>query len=256
MNIQYYQTQENETNMAYISLPFVNSDDVADHLKKKNYTLIPSLFNSRQLDSNDWDQFKKSWDNLFLDNFMKDGGKYRYRRYSVFTWRSQLRRLIIEEKQPHYQSLDYNQLNGNIDRYFELFDDLTISNPIFNNIMTFCLLVLSHLHKNQDWHIEAHQHRIVVQDGQIGLPTPEGIHQDGRDYVMIMFIGKKSIKGGKTTLYDINKNPLLNFTLKNSSETILLNDTKMMHGVSPIKLERNSIKGTRDILVITFQKKI
>jgi hypothetical protein len=236
-------------------LPFLKSDDIAYQLKKKYYALIPALFNSSKLASKDWNQFKKSWDNLWLDTFMRDGGKYRYRRYSVFTWRSQFNKLIIEEKQPHYQSLDYNHLNGDIDRHFELFEDLTISNPIFNNIMTFCLLVLSNIHKNQDWHIEAHQHRIVAQHGQIGLPTPEGIHQDGRDYVMIMFIGKKGIKGGKTTIYDNNQKPLLNLTLKNPSETILLNDRQMMHGVSPIKLCRNSFEGTRDVLVITFQKK-
>ncbi len=89
----------------------------------------------------------------------------------------------------------------------------------------------------------------------MGLPTPEGLHRDGRDYVMMMFMGKEGIKGGETTIYDLNRKPLLSRTLEHPSETILVNDEKVMHGVSPIEPAKKLITGKRDILVITFLKK-
>lgn len=253
--MQYYQTDTTINKRPYIRLPFVKALDVAFELEEDNYSVIPSLLNSNELDSSEWREFQDSWNNLCQDTFMKDKGKYRYRRYSVFTWRSKHKKLIIEAKQPHYQTLDYNPLNGGIQRDFEPFEDTTISNPLFNHIMGFCILTLDQIHKDQDWHIEAHQFRIVTKPGETGLPTPEGIHRDGRDYVMMMFIGKEGIKGGETTIYDINKMPLLSRTLKHPSETVLVSDEKVMHGVSPIEPSKQSRAGIRDMLVITFYKK-
>ena len=186
---------------------------------------------------------------------MNDNGEYRYRRYSVFTWNSHLRRLVIEEKQPHYQTIGYNSLNGDIERDFELFEESTIHNNIFNNIMSFCITVLDQIHRDEDWHIEAHQYRIVARNLEKGLPTPEGIHRDGRDYVMMMFIGKEKIKGGETTIYDLNNSPLFSCTLKHPSETIFVNDDMVMHGVSPIEPSNELLIGKRDMLIITFIKK-
>ena len=53
---------------------------------------------------------------------MADGGRYRKRRFAVFGGE---RRAAIVRKphQPHYQSRDYNTLNGGIERWFEPMTD-------------------------------------------------------------------------------------------------------------------------------------
>ncbi len=205
--------------------------------------------------SQEWEQFCNSWDHLCLDAFMKDNGKYRYRRYSVFTWQAQSKQLVIEPKQPHYQTVDYNHLNGGVQREYETFENSVVFSPIFNRIMSFNISVLNTLHPNQDWHIEAHQFRILTSPDMKGLPTPEGIHRDGRNYVMMMFIDKKNITGGETTIYDLSKKPLLTHTLGIPSETVFVNDEMVMHGVSPIKANDSTHPASRDMLVVTFFKK-
>jgi len=53
----------------------------------------------------DWEQFAGSWNQLELDTYMADGGRYRRRRHAIFAARpgSSIER---QAHQPHYQTLD------------------------------------------------------------------------------------------------------------------------------------------------------
>ncbi len=65
----------------------------------------------------EWDAFAASWDDLGLDTYMADGGRYRRRRHAVFSATAGgIERL---EHRPHYQSRDYNALNGGVARWFD-----------------------------------------------------------------------------------------------------------------------------------------
>src|SRR4051794_41558088 len=65
----------------------------------------------------DWDAFAASWNDLGPDTYMADGGRYRKRRHAVFSaGRDGVGR---RPAQPHYQSRDYNALNGGIERWLE-----------------------------------------------------------------------------------------------------------------------------------------
>src|SRR6185312_3597527 len=61
----------------------------------------------------DWDGFAASWDDLGVDTYMADGGRYRRRRFAVF--RATPEGVARKPHQPHYQSRDYNPLNGDIE---------------------------------------------------------------------------------------------------------------------------------------------
>src|SRR5262245_33278088 len=63
-------------------------------------------------------KFVESWNNLALDTYMADGGRYRRRRHAVFTTAPN-RPIELAVHQPHYQALDYNPLNGGVARWFE-----------------------------------------------------------------------------------------------------------------------------------------
>src|SRR5579871_3664331 len=65
----------------------------------------------------DWRAFAASWDDLGLDTYMADGGRYRKRRHAAF--RAGPDGISRKPHQPHYQSRDYNALNGGIARWFE-----------------------------------------------------------------------------------------------------------------------------------------
>src|SRR5215472_12647037 len=65
----------------------------------------------------DWEQFAASWDDMPVDTYMADGGRYRRRRHAVYAVRAD-GAVLREAHQPHYQSRDYNTLHGGIERWF------------------------------------------------------------------------------------------------------------------------------------------
>lgn len=198
-----------------------------------------------------WDAFQRSWNNLYLDNYMGDGGTYRLRRYSVFFWDNKHQQLKLKPHEPHYQSIAYNTLNGGIARHYQPFEPCIIENKCFNDTMMFALDVINKLESGVSWHIEAHQFRILA-DSKLSQPTPEGIHCDGRDYIIMMLINRQNVLGGTSTIYDQNKNLLTEITLEHAGETIMVCDNRTMHDVSSIIADNPDITGYRDMLVITF----
>ena len=50
------------------------------------------------------------------------------------------------------------------------------------------------------WQIEAHQFRIEALPGQPGQPTPEGVHRDGVDYVLVLLVRRCNINSGTTMI--------------------------------------------------------
>src|SRR6185437_16215333 len=65
----------------------------------------------------DWPAFAESWNDLGLDTYMADGGRYRRRRHAAFAVSAD--GAARKPHQPHYQSRDYNPLNGGLARWFE-----------------------------------------------------------------------------------------------------------------------------------------
>ncbi len=105
------------------------------------------------------------------------------------------------------------------------------------------------------WHVEVHQFRTMASKEHYGKPTPEGIHCDGRDYVFITIVRRHNISGGITHLYSTDRKRIKRLELKNFSESIFLDDTKMMHKVSLIKPVSSEKTAYCDMLVIALRKK-
>src|SRR3546814_11057592 len=51
------------------------------------------------------------------------------------------------------------------------------------------------------WHVEVHQFRIEAALAEAGQPTPEGVHRDGVDYVMVLLVRRENIASGTTTIH-------------------------------------------------------
>jgi hypothetical protein len=89
---------------------------IADHLRARGFAWAPAEQFNALLSSppNDWQTFASSWNNLSVDTYMADGGRYRRRRFAAFAVSAQS--IARKPHQPHYQSRDYNPLNGGIER--------------------------------------------------------------------------------------------------------------------------------------------
>ena len=94
---------------------------IGDDIKQVGYAFQPSMQMAeamRGLQSmTDWEHFAASWNDLSLDRYMADGGRYRRRRFAAFGMTAD--DLQRKSHQPHYQSRDYNPLNGDIERWFQ-----------------------------------------------------------------------------------------------------------------------------------------
>ena len=69
----------------------------------------------------DWVAFAASWDDLALDTYLADYGRYRRRRHAVFRVtraRTGAAAIARAAHQPHFQSREYNALQGGIERWF------------------------------------------------------------------------------------------------------------------------------------------
>jgi hypothetical protein len=105
------------------------------------------------------------------------------------------------------------------------------------------------------WHVEAHQFRIEARSGMAGHPTPEGVHRDGVDFVLVLLVSRENISSGTTTVCDLKRQPLGSFTLTEPFDAALVDDNRVAHGVSPVVPLDPSQPAHRDVLVVTFRNR-
>ena len=199
--------------------------------------------------------FLDSWNRLEQDQYMADGGRYRKRRHATYAINGAGQRAQLMPYQPHYQTVDYNPLNGGVARYFApILDDLHQSITLAA-LLEFGNRVFSQISANLQWHIELHQFRIEARDGKMGKPTPEGAHRDGVDFVIVVMVKRVNIDSGATTIFDLDNRLVGEFMLRDSFDMVLVNDRKLYHGVTPITQIDPDAEAYRDVLVITFKAK-
>ncbi len=77
-------------------------------------------------------------------------------------------RSVAAAHQPHYQSRDYNPLNGGIARWFEPVLPEIGAGASMTTILATCRALFERLPPARAWHIEVHQFRIEARSGRSG----------------------------------------------------------------------------------------
>ena len=203
--------------------------------------------------SEDWHAFAESWNDLGLDTYMADGGRYRRRRHAAFSaGPGGIARLPAR---PHYQSRDYNLLNGGVERWFQPVTEAVERMPAFAAILRTCQRVFDALSPGvSEWEVEVHQFRIEAQPGLVGRPTPEGMHRDGVDWVLVLMVRRENVASGETTIHDEGRHLLGSFTLTRPMDAAWVDDRRVLHGVTPVEPRDPAGAAFRDVLVVTFKK--
>ncbi len=200
----------------------------------------------------DWADFAASWNDLAVDIYMADQGRYRRRRHGVYT--ADAARLQREPAQPHYQALEYNTLNGGIARWFEPIAPRWDEGSSLPTILSYCQRLFGALAPDvAGWQVEVHQFRIEARAGEHGLPTPEGVHRDGVDYVLVLLVARRNIASGTTTIHRPDGALLGRFTLAAPFDAALVDDARVCHGVTPVEAVDAAVPAYRDVLVVTFR---
>ncbi len=230
--------------------------DLRNHIETKSHVFAPGAVMQSLLPPDfaaGWPSFAASWNELGPDRFMADGGRYRKRRHAVFSLSEGT--FTRAPHQPHYQSRDYNMLNGGVQRWFDPLTPETASNPAFTALLNLCRdIFLTGPDLTTDWHIEIHQFRIEPAPDETGQPTPEGMHRDGVDWVAVILIDRLNVGEGVTAICGPGRQPLGTFTLTDPLDTVFLDDHRVLHGVTPIHRLDPAKAGHRDVLVVTFAR--
>lgn len=234
------------------------ANSVARQIRNEGFAVLPgsALGGALPLDaaSPDWTEFANSWNHLCLDTYMGDGGRYRQRRYASFRAIND-QPIRSNEYQPHHQELLHNPLNGGVDRWFTPMQKDIIEAPLWTALLQFARLTFELCDPSTaKWFIEAHQFRITAHPDQRGLPTPEGQHRDGVDYVFMMLIRRQNIAGGATTLTRGNGDKFFEFNLLQPGDSIFLDDARLLHSVSAVSVAECGLPAFRDMLVVTFTR--
>jgi hypothetical protein len=201
----------------------------------------------------DWDAFAASWNDLVLDPHLPEGHRYRRRRYATLSARAGETQFTVEPHQPHFQHLEYNPLVGGIERWFEPVKPQVLASDTFRHVMAFTLGLYGPLRPRTDWHVEVHQFRIEARPESAGQPTPEGVHRDGVDYVLVLLVARTNIESGTTTVHAMDGTQLGSFTLATPLDAALVDDARVKHGVTPVRPLDPAKPACRDVLVVTLR---
>ncbi|HZP64712.1 MAG TPA: 2OG-Fe dioxygenase family protein [Rudaea sp.] len=202
----------------------------------------------------DWTEFAESWNELAVDTYLADHGRYRRRRHAVYS-AGRDGNLSREPQQPHYQGLEYNKLYGGIERWFEPIEPHIADGASMRTILGFCVALFGMLSADvARWHVEVHQFRIEARPGEPGQPTPEGMHRDGVDYVLVLLVARVNIASGTTTIHAPDGTPLGSFTLERAFDSALVDDARVFHGVTAVEPIDPEQPAYRDVLVVTFRR--
>jgi hypothetical protein len=225
-----------------------------DAIARQGYALLPAAAMRPLLGPPDaladWPRFAASWDDLPLDTHLPEGHRYRRRRHATLEARAGATTFTQAPHQPHYQSLDYNPLVGGIERWFEPIEQPVTAAPVWGQLIASLGVLFARVRAAERWYIEAHQFRIDTANG-IGRPTPEGAHRDGVDFVAVILVGRRNLRGGETRVFDAHGSSGVRFTMEEPWSALLMDDERVIHETTPIQPEGGV--GARDTLVLTYR---
>jgi len=204
----------------------------------------------------DWDALAASFDRLALDGYMADGGRYRRRRHAVLTCDASSDAPVPAPHRPHFQAVDYNPLNGGVERWYEPVEPALLAGPSLQAVLSFGARFFRRLRPGAAWTVELHQFRIEASAGAPGQPTPEGLHRDGVDCVLVALVRRVNVRSGTTSVHagaGPAKGALLgSFTLTDPLDAALVDDARVLHGVTAVEPVDPALPAFRDVLVATY----
>jgi hypothetical protein len=201
-----------------------------------------------------WDRLIRDWEHLELDRYLQAGATFRRRRYGRYFWSPVADDLRLLPHDSYFQPSAENTYAGGIERNFAPLLPGTSDNPFLTALVrcTFACLPISEEQRGRTWEVRIHQIRIVASSKEPGLPAPEGIHQDGTDFLTLHLVRRQGVVGGTTTIYDVDRKPIWSGTMRRALDSLILEDRRILHGVTPVDAVDERTTGIRDMLGVDF----
>jgi hypothetical protein len=201
-----------------------------------------------------WERLCEDWDRLEPDRFLQNGANFRLRRYCRYYWSPASNTLLPLPHETYFQPADENPYAGGVARDFAPLLPDTVRNPFLHALvrLTFACLPVTDEGQGQTWEVRVHQIRIVATPDKPGLPAPEGVHQDGTDFLTLHLVRRRNVMGAESTIYDLKRRPIVCHTMREPLDSFILEDPRVLHGVTPVRSGDARSPGTRDVLGVDF----
>lgn len=200
----------------------------------------------------DFGAIAASFDTLKPSNY-KDGS-FRLRRYSRFDFDKHTQKLDLKANTAFSQDDSLNHFQGNVARTYEDLTADTYQSQSFVNLID-NFVTTTKLPDN--CLIEVHQIRIIAKDGNTkAAAAPEGIHQDGFDYVGVVTINRQHVSDGELCLWHSPQDdkPIAKLNPE-VGDICIVNDQKLWHSASDITIDGADM-GYWDLFVFTAHHQI
>ncbi|SJN56679.1 hypothetical protein VR7878_01902 [Vibrio ruber DSM 16370] len=172
-------------------------------------------------------------------------GQYRLRRYSVVQFVGG--KVVEVDKHDFTQSSQYNPFQGDIKRQFEPVLQETLKSE---GLREMCELFVEANGLPDGQIIDIHQMRIASVFDET-MVSPEGVHQDGYDYIAMIGIDRHNIVGGELMLYQDNHAAPFFRKVLEDGEVAMVADSALWHNATPIRAIEHGEEGHMDVFVLT-----
>lgn len=196
-----------------------------------------------QLTDNSVNSLTSSFANLPKSNYLD--GAFRLRRFSHFTYSAaQLSEL---PSKAFSQTGDVNSYQGDVAREYPAIESTVVQSAafceMFENFKKMTEL-------KDDKPIEVHQMRILGSKGSVTEAAPEGVHQDGFDYLGVFVIERKNIQGGEICVHPEKEQAPIFKHAFDKGEFVILNDKRFWHSAQQLEAVNDDL-AYMDVFVLT-----
>ncbi|WP_306599950.1 2OG-Fe dioxygenase family protein [Geothrix sp. 21YS21S-2] len=194
---------------------------------------------------------KRSFDELPADAYLDAPRAYRFRSYGCGEVEDG--RFSYLGAPPFIQDPRYNVFKGGVHRTFG-----PLSSQVKRYLETTLLkkIFLPILPPAPGYDVGIHQIRVIAGPSLVGLPAPEGVHQDGFDFVSILMVGVENGMGAKCMLYDLQDNERIVLEATIPENTLFIfNDRTYKHYTTALTPMRSG-PARRDVFIFTISRRM
>jgi hypothetical protein len=195
------------------------------------------------------------WEDLPQDPYLDPAQGQRCRRFGRFTLQISGDSVDLTPRgpEPYRQTREQNRLFGGMDRWFAPLPEEEVLRDWLEELIRFDFSVVraALAEVAPRWTVGIHLIRILALPDAPGLPTPEGLHQDGELFTFCHVVDRVGVRGGHWLVEPLPSGPRQCIENRVYLDTLVVHDPRVRHGVTELCSEGAGL-GYRDVTLIDF----
>jgi hypothetical protein len=227
--------------------------DVPEELCRKGFSAMKSAdFVASPELARALSRLREECRDLPADPRAKNGERRRrYARYIYLPWRNCL---ALQPVTTYSQESSLNPDDGGTVRQFEELTPGMRTNKFLKELIRrdFAMLPISDEEACIPWDVGVHVVQMFARPGIPGISSPDCLHKDGEPFTYIHLLERRDVIGGENIVADNSKRIILDCTLTDPMDSLVIRDEAVYHQVKRIEVAPGAQEGFRTSLLIDF----